>query len=156
MGASFSHRVGRRLIRLFCGIAIGWVLVSLLLVAWLAIGSIHYGDADTALHRFPREGFSEIIVGTMSAGGAGCWVGALIAPVVLGASRFKYAVVNASVVGGAGAALIASFAGFWVAEAIHVESPKSLWVLVVPTINGILFGIAIGWKSGRHFTDRSS
>ena len=152
MNESNAGQFVRRLVRGGIGVWIGWTLASLVIIIWLVVGAIYYGDMDAALQKMPEESFAGIVFGTICAGAAGCWIGASVTPVVIEDSPIRRPVLTSSLLGGTIAGVISTGFGFWLAHLIHDEDPKSHWVIFLPATNGVLLGIVVGWRLGRRLS----
>lgn len=153
MANSFFRPLLRRLIRGGIGLGFGWMISSVVCLIWCGIGSARYGDLEVALEKFKSEPFSIIIFGGIFAGMFGSFVGAGIAPAVLGPCSYRYPVPAASLLGGTVAAIFSTAFGLFLAEMIERELPKSHWVILGPSILSVAVGIASGWWVANQLTD---
>ena len=131
------------------GFCLGWVWCSAGSLVALEALAVGYGGLDQGLSRLKDEAWGPVAMAAYFGSVAGCWAGAVVGPMAVGATRRRYPVVGSSLVGGALGGIMAAAVGAAAGWAVWRDSPQSTLVLRLPMYFGVPLGVVAGWVGGR-------
>jgi hypothetical protein len=138
------------LLRALAGLAFGFGCNGALQACWIALLVVVHGSLDSALNEVRPSPTVHAAAAAYFASSPASFLGALIAPLVLGASTQRRRAVVASSIAGAALATFAAvafgaFAG-WLSWQVAPQSMMFVWIALG---FGVLAGTGGGWLGGR-------